>query len=79
MKLKFTLVMAGKDTLEKKFEDAIEKNPALHMDIIRSFGQAIMLALRLNEADEITIESFRAAKLCDDQSITQKTDEKVVE
>ena len=77
MRMHFTLVIRGKENLEKKFEEAISQHPNLHMDLIRSFGQTIMTALRLNDSDEITIESFRAGKIADEPS-TEPKEEKVV-
>lgn len=66
MKMHFTLVLKGEDTLQKKFEESLQANPSLHMDLIRSFGQVVMLAFRLNEADGISVESFRAGKMPDE-------------
>lgn len=80
MKMQFTLVIQGEDSLEKKFEKSIIENPTLHMDLIRSFGQTIMLALRLNEDDKISVESFRAGKAPDAPSQeTQKPENQIPE
>lgn len=61
--MQFNLVIKGNDSLEQKFKEAIEQNPSLHLDLIRSFGQAIILGIRLNDADGIVVESFRASKI----------------
>lgn len=63
MKMLFKMVIRGNDSLEKKFLDSVNSNPSLHMDLIRSFAQTIMLALRLDESDGISVESFNATKL----------------
>lgn len=63
MKMQFNLVIKGNDSLEQKFKEALEQNPTLHLDLIRSFGQAIILGLRLKDDDGILIESFRASKI----------------
>ncbi len=66
MRLQFTLVVKGNDNLKKKFEETIQTHATFHMDLIQSFGQSIMLGLRLNTDDEISIESFRAGQIPDD-------------
>lgn len=63
MKMQFTMVLQGKETLEDKFKEAIQHNPQIHMDLIRGMAQIIMLGLRLNEEDGISVESFRASKI----------------
>lgn len=78
MRMQFTMVIKGQETLEKKFEEALASNPGLHMDMIRSFGQTIMLALRLQQADGITIESFRAGKIPDEPVAPLVEEEKKV-
>lgn len=71
MKMHFQIVIKGQDTLEQKFKKAVDENPTLHMDVIRSFAQTIMLALRLKEEDNISVESFRAGKV--DEVPTENT------
>jgi hypothetical protein len=66
MKMRFSIVMAGSESFEKKFDSALKENPNLHMDLIKSFGHAVMMALRLNEVDNISIENFRAEKAKED-------------
>lgn len=63
MKMHFSIVMAGENTLEEKFQESLKDNPNLHLELIRSFAQTIMLALRLKESDKISVESFRAGKI----------------
>lgn len=63
MKMHFTIVINGNDTLEKKFHEQVESNKNLHLGLIRCFSQSIMLALHLDESDNISIESFVAAKI----------------
>lgn len=60
MKMQFSLTISGEDSIEKKLQESISSNPTLHMDLVRAFGQSIMLALRLNESDKICVSSFKA-------------------
>lgn len=63
MKMQFNLIINGNESLGKKFEKEITTNANLNMDLVRSFGQTIMLAFRLSEEDQISIESFRAGRI----------------
>ena len=67
MKMHFTIIIDGLDTIESKFKEAVEKNPKLHMSLIQAFGQAIMVALKLNNDDKVTISGFKAGKIPDMQ------------
>lgn len=60
MKMHFSLTIQGEDSIEKKLQESIQSNPTLHMDLVRAFGQSIMLALRLNESDKISVSAFKA-------------------
>lgn len=59
MKINFSLTVDGGDSLETKLNESIKSNPTLHMDLVRAFGQSIMLALRLNELDKVSVSGFR--------------------
>lgn len=63
MKYKFILTMSGNDSLEKKLHTSLEQVPGLNVDIIRSIGSLLMIAFRLNESDNIGIESFVLRKV----------------
>lgn len=63
MKYGFNIVIKGLDSLEKKFDETLKNNPNLHMDLIRAFAQTVLIAFRLNEDDNITVEHFRAGKI----------------
>jgi hypothetical protein len=63
MKIQFNMVINGKDQIEKKFEDTIKENPDIHMDLIKSFAHAVMMAFRFNKDDEISVNSFRGSKV----------------
>jgi hypothetical protein len=67
MKIRFSIVMGGQESFQQKFESTLKENPNLHMDLIKSFGQAVMMACRLNETDHISIESFIAEKAIENQ------------
>ena len=68
MKLQFSMIVAGEDSLEKKFHDRLNENPHLHMELIKGFAQILMLGLGLNQNDNIVIESFRAGKITENPS-----------
>ena len=74
--MEFKLLVRGSESLKKKFEDSVKQNPALHMDLIRSFGQTVMLALRLNQEDNISIDGFRAGEISEDKPVTKEEKEK---
>lgn len=79
MKIEFKLLMSGEDSLKKKFHETLEKNPNLHMDLIRSFGQAVMLALRLDESDKIVIDGFRAGEVRNETIPLENSQKEVAE
>ena len=66
MRMHFTMVINGKETIETKFEEKVKSNPNLHMDLIRCMAHTIMLAFGLDEKDELSVESFRAGKIPDE-------------
>lgn len=61
--MEFSILINGGESLEKKFKKAVQENQNLHMDLIRSFGHTIMMALRLSEEDKISIDGFRAGEV----------------
>lgn len=63
MKMHFTMIINGEDSVEKKFQDAIEKNPQLHMHLIQSFAHAVMMGLGLREEDNVNVCSFKVGKI----------------
>jgi hypothetical protein len=75
MRMQFVLGIKGDDSIEQKFEKAIKENKNLHMQLIQSFGQAVLLVLRLGEEDNVTIDNFRAEKLVEGP-LPQKNDVK---
>lgn len=78
MRMEFKLLISGGDSLKKKFEDTLKDNPVLHMDLIRAFGHSVMMALRLNEGDKISIDGFRAGEIPDLPPITDQEKDEVV-
>lgn len=72
MKMEFKLLISGGDSLKKKFEETLKANPMLHMDLIRAFGHSVMMALRLNEEDKISIDGFRAGEIPDLGPVTKE-------
>jgi hypothetical protein len=63
MKIQFQMIIKGEEGIEKKFEDTLKEHPTIHLDLIRSFAHAVMMAFRYGEKDNITIETFKAGKL----------------
>lgn len=78
MRMQFTMVINGQENLEKKFQEALDHNPGLHMHMIRSFGSTVMMALGLKESDNVIIESFRAGKIPDAPPPVEQVKEKEV-
>lgn len=71
MKMEFKLLISGGDSLKTKFEETLKANPMLHMDLIRAFGHSVMMALRLNEEDKISIDGFRAGEIPNTDPVTK--------
>jgi hypothetical protein len=67
MKIQFSIVLEGKESFDEKFKKSLDENPYLQIDLIKSFSLSIMMALRLNEDDKISVTSFRAGKINDQQ------------
>jgi hypothetical protein len=63
MKLGFSLIIKGDERLESKLKHAIEDNPRLHVELIEAFTAAVVRKLSITNEDNISIESFRAAKI----------------
>ncbi len=61
--MQFSMVIKGNETIEAKFQEALKRNPQVHMELVRVFGQAIMWAFQLNQADDVCIESFRGGRI----------------
>ena len=72
MRYHFTMVINGEDSLKDKIEEAIKTHPKIHVDLIKSFAQAVMLAFHLSDEDNIRIESFTAGRLTEDQQLIKK-------
>lgn len=63
MKLGFSLIIKGDERLESKLKQAIEGNPRLHVELIEAFTAAVVRKLNIKNEDNISIESFRAARI----------------
>ncbi len=63
MRMEFKILIRGEESLRSKFKETLTNNPNLHLDLMRAFGNSIMMALRLNEGDNITIDGFRAGEV----------------
>ena len=65
MRYNFSMIIKAEDSIKEKFEKALADHPGLHMDLIKSFANAIMLGLRLDETDKVVIEHFSANPIAD--------------
>lgn len=77
MKMQFNLVINGADSMEAKFQKCFQENPNLTMDLVRSFGQIVMMAFRLDQSDNVTVEGFRAGKIDDSVKPSEEDNKKV--
>ena len=68
MRMQFILGIKGNDSIEKKFEKAIEENKDLPKQLIHAFAQAVLVSFNLKEEDNVTVESFRAEKFIEGQT-----------
>lgn len=67
MKMFFNLLVGGENSLEEKFQKAMNENPNLSLSIVQGFGQVLMLALRTDKEDNLTIEGFKAGKIPEEE------------
>lgn len=74
MKFQFTLGIEGNESIEKKFKDAMEDNPQIHVELIKAFANAIMLGLRIKPEDNLVVTSFRAGKIEEIEEQEKKVD-----
>jgi hypothetical protein len=64
--------MKGNEGLKKKFEETVKNNPQIHMELLNSFGSAMVLAFNLKKEDEITVNSFRLAEVISEEILENK-------
>ena len=74
MKFQFSLGIEAEESIEKKFKDAMEDNPHIHVELIKAFANAIMLALRIKPEDNLVVTSFRAGKIEETKEEEKKVD-----
>lgn len=75
MKMRFSMIMGGHETFHEKIENVLKENPTVHMDLIKAFGHAVMMAFRLNEKDNISIEGFRMEKMVEEEKENARNEE----
>lgn len=73
MMIEFKMIFKGEASFRKKFEKALKENEKLHIQIMTSFGHAIMTSLKLDESDNVSIVGFRAGE-CWDKEDNKKVD-----
>ena len=74
MKFQFSIGISGNDSIEQKFKDAMEDNPQIHIEFVKAFSQAIIMALRIKPEDNLVVESFRAGKVEESKEEEKKVD-----
>jgi len=68
MKMHFTMVLNGEYSMDHKFKEALAKNPELHMELIQGMFHVLMMCFGWRQTDNITVESFRAGKMEENNS-----------
>jgi len=66
MKYQFSILIEGEDTIKEKIEKAVKDHPKIHVDLIKSIIQSIMLTFHFDEADDISVKHFSAGRIADD-------------
>ncbi len=74
MKVRFQLVIEGGESLDEKLKKALQEDPTLHLELIRSFGCAVMMALRLKEHDNISVTHFNISRMEEEKEEEKKVD-----
>jgi hypothetical protein len=60
--IEFKMIFEGEESFKNKFEKALQDNDKLHIQIMTSFGHAIMNHLKLDDTDNVRIVGFRAGE-----------------
>lgn len=58
MNLHFGMLISAEDSLHNKMGEALKDNPAVLMEVVKAFGQILLLALKLKEDDKVVITNF---------------------
>jgi hypothetical protein len=58
--------MSGKKTFKEKLAKAIKDKPNLHMELMTAIGHLIMLSLKLDDKDDVSIDGFRLGEFIGD-------------
>jgi hypothetical protein len=65
MKYQFSIQIEGEDSIKEKIEEAVKSHPKIHIELIKSFIQAIMLTFHFDETDNISVKQFGAGRIED--------------
>lgn len=72
MKISFTFLVKGEDSLLSKINAAGKENAQLQTDFVRCVGQLMVMAFKLNGDDKVSIDNFQVSKV-EDQEKMQRT------
>jgi len=67
IRMHFSVILEGEETMSHKFMNAITTNPSIHVDLARGLCQSVILALRLGHDDNINIVDFKAGVMPEPQ------------
>ncbi len=70
MKISFTLILDGKDTLQTKYGLALKHDPNFEHNLATVLGGVIGVALSITKEDETRLISYEAKKIID-QNISE--------
>lgn len=62
MSFRFQMIIDGEQSLEEKLKKALDEHPTLHVDLVKCFVSAIILALKIKDEDNLSIERFSISK-----------------
>jgi hypothetical protein len=79
MRYQFNLTLQGEDSIEKKFNESLEKHPTVQMELLRCFTQAIILAFKYDAKDHLCVESFITGKLSGEAEKPQPVEQQTVD
>lgn len=73
-RMQFNLVIEGDENLENLFLKSVQEYPNMQKDLIHAMGHAILMALRLQQKDNISIVGFNCGFIKE-----EKKEEKPIE
>lgn len=79
MKMFFTITISGENSIEEKFQKVLNEDKNLNMNLVQGFGNILMIALRLNQDDNVTVVGLKAGKLNEENPAIEQQPKETVD